>query len=128
MLLIAKFIVALSGFWLIAVSVFMIYRPGAALNALWKMASTNLINYTEITLRMMVGIAFIFVARELRLSFIFNFVGWFLAISAGVLYAVPRQWHHNYARYWARKLTPFYVRALAPFSIAAGIWVLKTIA
>jgi len=123
----ATIIVAAGGFWLIAVSLFMLYRPFQALFALSKMASTNLINYTEITLRMITGIALVYVANSMDYTWFFNFFGWFLVISAAVLYAVPRQWHANYARYWAGKLTPLYVRALSPFSLVFGIFILKSL-
>jgi hypothetical protein len=123
----AKIIVVLFGFWLIGVSVLMIYRPHTALAGLRKMASTNLINYSEITLRMIVGIAFLLTANSMPYAWFFNFFGWFLVISAGVLYCVPRQWHANYAQYWAGKLSVFYVRALAPLSIAAGVFIIKSI-
>lgn len=126
MLILARTLIILSGLWLIAVSLFMIYRPLRALGALSNFASTNLINYTEISLRMLVGVAFIMAAREWQMSFLFNMFGWFLAISAAILFVVPRKWHHNYALYWSRKLTPFYVRAFAPLSLAIGIWILKS--
>ena len=125
-LILARTVIILAGLWLIAVSLFMIYKPDKALIALSKFASTNLINYTEISLRMLVGISFIVAAIEWHMSFIFNMAGWFLTVSAAVLFVVPRKWHQNYALYWAGKLTPFYVRAFAPLSLAVGIWALKT--
>lgn len=127
MLKIAELIVVLSGFWLIAVSLLMIYRPKSALTGLSKMASTNLINYTELGLRLLVGIAFVVAAKASSVYLIFHYLGWFLSVSAVVLMVIPRKWHANYALYWTEKLSPFTVRALGPLSFVAGLAVLKAI-
>ncbi|NNC38269.1 MAG: hypothetical protein EX271_01150 [Acidimicrobiales bacterium] len=127
MLVLAKVIVAISALWLIAVSVMMIYRPSVALTGLSKMAGTNMINYTELSLRLIAGLAFIIAAPLSSVYLIFHYFGWFLAVSAIVLMAIPRKWHQNYALYWARKLSPFTVRALGPLSLVAGLAILKTI-
>ena len=124
---IAKSIVVLFGLWLIAVSLLMIYRPKLALSGLSKMASTNLINYTELMLRLVAGIAFVFAAEAASVYLVFHYLGWFLIVSAIVLMVIPRQWHANYALYWARKLSPFTIRALGPLSLVAGFAVLRAI-
>ena len=121
----AKMIVALCGLWLVFVAWLMVYRPYEALNYLSKMASTHLINYSELGLRLLAGIAFIIAAPATRAYLFFHYFGWFLVVSALVLMLVPRKWHQNYALYWARKLTPFMVRALGPFSLIAGIAILR---
>ena len=125
MLKLAEFIVVLSGFWLIAVSLLMVYRPKIALTGLSKMASTNLINYTELGLRLVAGIAFVVAATSSSVYLIFHYLGWFLIVSAIVLMLIPRKWHANYALYWTKKLSPFTVRALGPLSLVAGLAILK---
>lgn len=60
---IARFLVIISGLWLIAVSLMMIHRPKLALSGLSKMARTNLINFAELDLRMLGGAAFVMAAQ-----------------------------------------------------------------
>lgn len=55
----AKWIVILFGFFIIVVGFLMLLKPKKAQELLRKFASTNFINYAEITIRMIVGIALI---------------------------------------------------------------------
>ena len=116
-----RWVVILGGVWLIAVSCFMLARPQTALRCLGKMASTNLINYAEISLRMIWGIALVLAAELSKFPEVFRILGLFLAATSAVLFLVPRKWHAGYASYWSNRLSPPLVRIFAPFSLAFGI-------
>jgi hypothetical protein len=124
MLTIAYLLLLLSATWLLGVSLFILLRPQLALTYLGKFASTNLINYSELSLRMMAGIAFLQYADASRSPRLFVIVGWFLVVTAGILFCTPRRWHAAYAVYWSRVLTPSLARMAAPFSFLAGVLLL----
>ncbi len=99
---------------------FMILNPQKALGYLGKMASTNLINYSEITLRLIAGVALWRYSEFSKAPELLHVIGLFLAFTAIVLFLVPRKWHAAYAVWWSRKLSPAMVRLSAPFSLVAG--------
>jgi hypothetical protein len=66
MTMISYWLLILCGIWLSGVGIFVFVRPTLALDCLGKMASTNLINYTEISLRMLAGLAFLVYAGASR--------------------------------------------------------------
>ncbi len=124
---VAQWVVILWGVWLIVVSCFMLARPQTALRCLGKMASTNLINYSEITLRMIWGIALVLYADFSKFPEIFRILGLFLAATSAVLFLVPRKWHAGYASYWSNRLSAPLVRIFAPFSLTLGIFLIYAI-
>lgn len=116
----SRLIVWAFGLWLVCVSVFIFIRPEAALGALRKFASTNLINYTELGLRLIAGLGLYVFAKYTTYRELFHIIGGFLAVTAIILMLIPRAWHHKYALWWADKLKPWQVRLCAPFSFIAG--------
>ena len=96
----------------------MIY-PRRELTGLSKMASTNLINYTELIIRLIVGLAFIAGKDSFARPDISMVIGVFFVVSAIMLMIIPRRWHAAYAVYWAQKITPIAVLLLMPLSILA---------
>ena len=124
---VAQWMVFLSGVWLIAVSGLMLARPQIALKCLGKMASTNFINYVELSLRMIVGIAFVLYAELSRFPDAMRIFGWFLAVSSSVLFLVPRKWHAAYSIYWSTRLSVLSVRIFAPLSLVLGLFLIYAI-
>ncbi|MDB2438472.1 hypothetical protein N9W89_07125 [Hellea sp.] len=113
-------IVCLFGIWLIAVSIIILLYPQKALSALRKFASTNLINYSELILRFIVGLGLFGHAPNTVFEMEFKIAGGFLAMTAIILILIPRRWHHNYALWWADRLKSWQIRLCAPFSIVLG--------
>ncbi len=118
--IISQWLIILFALWLIVVSLVMIASPQRALQGLSKMASTNLINYTEITLRLIAGAALATYAEFSKFPETFRIVGLFIIFSSLMLYLVPRRWHAAYAVWWSRNLPPVFIRFAAPFSLVAG--------
>jgi uncharacterized protein YjeT (DUF2065 family) len=116
----AQWLALASGAWLIAISIFMVFNPQTALRYLGKMASTDLINYSELTLRLIAGAALWRYSEFSKAPKLLNAIGLFLAVTAVILFLVPRKWHAAYSVWWSRKLTPAMVRFAAPISLAAG--------
>jgi len=72
-------------------------RPRLMLDALSKMASTNLINYSELGLRLLVGIGVVGLAPFTPYTKLLQICGGFLMVTAIILMLIPRRWHHAYA-------------------------------
>ena len=124
----AQWLVILSGGWLIAVGALMFASPQTALGYLSKAASTNLINYLEISLRMISGLALVMCADSSEFPAVFLFSGLFVVATSAVLFCVPRKWHARYAVWWSKKPTAPYVRLTSPFALAAGVLLIYAVA
>lgn len=120
MILIAKYIVILFGIFLIGVGVLMLLRPAKAREYLRKAGSTNIINYSEITIRIIPAAGLVIYSEFSKFPEIFQVLGWFMIATSVVLYFVPRRIHHKYALWCANILIPKYVRVISPFSILFG--------
>tara|TARA_R110002126_G_scaffold185154_3_gene333636 strand:- start:4779 stop:5165 length:387 start_codon:yes stop_codon:yes gene_type:complete len=120
MILIAKYIVIFFGVFLISVGSLMLFRPQKAREYLRKAGSNNLINYVEITIRMIPAAGLIIYSEFSKYPEIFKILGWFMIATSLILYLVPRRIHHRYALWCADILTPTYIRLTSPFSILFG--------
>ena len=118
---IAKWTVIMFGIFLILVGFLMLFAPQKAREILRKAGSTNKINYTEITLRMIPAAALVLVADFSKFPAFFSVLGWFMLATSLVLYVVPRKMHHQYALRCAEILTPFYLRLISPLSMLFGV-------
>ncbi len=110
----------LFGIWLVGVSLFALWKPKEAIDAIGKFASTTLINYAELAIRGLVGIAFIYCSSMSRSPQVVSLVGWGLFVSAVILAIIPRHWHASYAQYWAGRIPSSAVYVLAPISLLVG--------
>ena len=120
MTIFAKWIVVLFGVFLIAVGFLMLLSPNKARDFIRKAGSTNFINYTEITIRIIPAAGLVLYAEFSKFPEAFKLLGWFMIATSFVLYFVPRKMHHNYALRSAELLKPGYVRLISPFSMAFG--------
>ncbi len=102
-------------------------KPKLALIGLSKMGSTNLINYTELGLRLIVGWAFIGGSSLFQIPKVSMIFGWFLVATSIILMSIPRGWHHAYSVYWSKKLKPWSLYLFMPFSISFGIFLILVI-
>jgi uncharacterized membrane protein YfcA len=115
MMQVAIYIVIFFGLFLVSVGLLMLLRPAKARVYLRKAGSTNLINYAEITIRMIPAAALILCAELSKFPEMFKLLGWFMIVTSLILYFVPRRWHHQYALWCADVLKPNYIRWLSPF-------------
>ena len=127
MTLIAKYIVIIFGIYLIGVGLLMLLSPTKAREYLRKAGSTNLINYSEITIRMIPAAALVIYSGLSKYPEIFKLLGWFMIATSVVLYFVPRRFHHKYALWCADFLTPIYIRLTSPFSILFGCSIIYSV-
>lgn len=117
----AKYIVILFGIFLIAVGLLMLFKPEKARAILKKAGSNNLINYAEITIRMIPAAGLVLYAEYSKFPEFFQYLGWFMVATSLVLYLVPRRIHHQYALKAANILTAQRIRRVSPFSMLFGL-------
>ncbi len=127
MILIAKYIVILFGIFLVLTGMLMFWKPQYSREILRKAGSTNLINYTEITIRMIPAAGLILYSELSKYPEVFTILGWFMIVTSLILYLVPRRIHHNYALWCAEILTPKYTRYISPLSVLFGCAILYSV-
>jgi uncharacterized protein YjeT (DUF2065 family) len=125
--ILSKWIVLLFGLFFIATGLLMLFAPQKARKILKKAGSTNLINYTEITVRMIPALGLIGYADYSRFPQVFSVVGWFILGTSVVLYFVPRKWHHSYSLKSAEILKPIYFQIISPFSMVIGLLIIYAV-
>ena len=124
MMLLAQAIVILFGTFLMGTGFLMLFSPTTARNILRKAGSNNLINYGEITIRMIPAAGLVMYAELSKFPEVFSILGWFMIATSLILYVVPRKIHHNYAIFWADILKPQYIRLLCPLSLLFGSFII----
>lgn len=120
MITIAKGIVLLFGFFIIFIGFVMLFTPNKARATLRKAGSTNFINYTEITLRLIPAIALIIHSEASKTPEAFQLFGRIMVVTSLILYFIPRKTHHRFSMKSADVLKPVYIRLIAPFSFILG--------
>jgi hypothetical protein len=118
---IGRWVVILFGLFFMAIGVWMLIRPSAARATLRKAGSTQLINYGEITLRMIPAVGLILAADISLVPTIFKAFGWFMLLTSLVLYFVPPTLHHSFSNKSADLLKTIYIQCIAPISMLIGV-------
>lgn len=124
MVLLTKYILIVFGIFLIGVSFLMLFFPSKARKTLRKAGSTPVINYMEITLRMIPAASLVLYADYSKFTLIFHLLGWFMLATSLVLYFVPRRMHHQYALKSADILNPLFMRCISPLSLLFGMFII----
>lgn len=127
MTLLAKYTIILFGLFFIFVGFLMLFYPTKARATLRKAGSTNLINYGEITIRMIPATALIIYADLSKFPEVFKVFGWFMLITSLVLYFVPKQLHHNFSNKAADILKTLYFQFISPFSFLIGAIIIYSV-
>jgi len=120
MVILAKCVIILFGIFIISVGILMLFNPEKVLATLRKAGSTNLINYAEITIRLIPAIALVICVPYSRFPEILKLFGWFMIATSLILYFVPRKYHHAYSMKWAGILKPVQVRLISPLAFIFG--------
>ena len=116
----AKWAVILFGIFIITAGFIMLFAPGKARQILRKAGSTNLINYMEITIRMIPAAGLILYSDFSRYPEFFEILGWFMLATSLILYFVPRQIHHNFSLKSAELIKPLYFQFFSFFAFLFG--------
>jgi uncharacterized membrane protein YfcA len=120
----AKWTVILFGVFIILVGFLMLFKPSKARSILQKAGSTNLINYSEITIRLIPAIALIIYSDFSKYPIAFKIFGWIMIITSLILYIIPRKTHHKFSMISAAILKPIYFRLISPFAFLLGFLII----
>lgn len=118
--IIAKWVTILFGAFIIFVGLLMLFAPKRARAILRKAGSNNIINYTEITMRLIPAAAMILYSDFSRLPIAFKIFGWIMVLTSLILYMIPRKTHHSFSMKSADMLKPIYFQLIAPFAMLFG--------
>jgi hypothetical protein len=105
----------------------MLFNPNKARAIVRKAGSTNLINYGEISIRMIPAVALIIYADLSKFPEAFKILGWFMLITSLILFFVPKKLHHNFSNRAADKLIPLYFQFFSLFSFIIGIIIIYSV-
>ncbi|RMA64808.1 hypothetical protein [Ulvibacter antarcticus] len=123
---IAKWVVIIFGIFIIFAGFVMLFAPKKARITLRKAGSSNLINYSEITIRLIPAIALILHADYSKFPIAFSVFGWVMLITSLILYVVPRKIHHKFSMKSADILKPLYFQLISPFAFLFGALIIYT--
>jgi len=114
----------LSGLAVVAVALFLLaqatlamFSPATVRRFLAGFASTPKVHFTELTLRVVAGAAFLHYAPHMQYPQVFQLFGLVLLATTAALFFVPWQLHRRFAQ-WA---VPLATRVLAPYALGSAI-------
>lgn len=125
---IGKYTIILFGIFILIAGFLMLFAPNNARRILRKAGSTNIINYTEISIRLLLGIVIILYSDFSKFPSVLFIFGWFMLITALILFFVPRKSHHNFSLKSADVIKPAYFRLISPFAFFLGGLIIYTAA
>lgn len=125
--ILSHFIVILFALFLIFSGYLMFFKPEIVRKMIAKAGSTYLINYSELVVRLLIGIAFYTVSLLSIYELFFSVFGCFLIGSALMLMLVPIKIHNQFSRKASEFLKPTYLKFIAPISLISGLLVLLII-
>lgn len=124
---IAKWTIIAFGIFFFVVGLIMLFTPRKARQILRKAGSTNFINYTEITLRIIPAAALIIYADFSKFPGVFKIFGWFMLCTSLVLYCVPRHIHHRFSLKAADILKPVFFQMISTMAFVIGAAIIYSV-
>ena len=90
-------IVVLVALYFIALGTSSLITPSFAKRFLLGFAESAFVHYTELLVRLVVGIAFLIHSPRMLFANGFHIFGWLLIVTTAALLLVPWQWHRRFA-------------------------------
>jgi hypothetical protein len=122
-LVVALAIVALAGVFLLALGAMALFRPSWVGCFLLGFASSSTKHYVELSIRLLVGAAFVLAAPSMVASAVVSGTGWVLLLTTGVMFCIPWRVHRAFAERTVPQALAF-LPFLGLASAAAGAAVL----
>lgn len=120
MIIAAKWVVILFGIFFIVVGILMFTSTQKIILIIKKAGTTNWINYSEITIRMIPAAGLIIYSNHSLFPILFKIMGWFMIATSLVLFFVSKEKHHKFANKYVGLIKPDYFKILAPITILIG--------
>ena len=122
--ILSYFVVILFALFLMFSGFLMFFKPENVRKTIAKAGSTYMINYSELVIRLFIGIAFYIVSLFSIYELFFSVFGYFLIFSALILMLVPIKTHNQFSRRASEFLKPNYLKFISPISIISGLLLL----
>lgn len=122
----ARTLVVLTALYFCVLAMVAWLAPSKANHFLLGFAGSSRIHYLELSIRLLVGAAFVIHAPRMFASNVFNLFGWVLMITTVGLLLLPWRWHHRFAREVVPRAIP-YIKAIGIGSLALGGVILASI-
>jgi uncharacterized protein YjeT (DUF2065 family) len=90
-------IVVLVALYFIALGTSSLITPSFAKRFLLGFAESAFVHYTELLVRLVVGVAFLIHSPRMHFANGFHIFGWLLIVTTAALLLVPWQWHRRFA-------------------------------
>ncbi len=90
--------VVVTGLYFVALAVVAFTAPARASRFLQGFASSAVMHYLELSLRIVVGLAFVTRGPAMLFPLLFVTFGWILVITTSVIFLVPWHWHLRFAQ------------------------------
>lgn len=113
--ILAAVTVLLAGIWLVGLAVVTFAKPEAVKAFFGKFASSAFTHFLEMLVRLVVGIAFVIYASQMKFALVFAAFGWLLIVTTAVLMFVPWRLHKTFAD----KSLPMMYKWLAVFGVVS---------
>jgi uncharacterized membrane protein YfcA len=124
---IARYTTIAFGLFFLFIGGLMLFKPTIVRATLRKAGSTNLINYGEITVRIIPAIALIVISEHSKYPEFFKVFGWFMLATSFILYFVPKKLHHDFSNNAADILKPLYFQLISPLSALIGVLIINAV-
>jgi hypothetical protein len=115
----ALIVVCLAGAYLVALGLAALFRRTLAENFLSGFATSSLLHFVEISIRIIVGAALVLAAPRLFPTILFTIVGWILVVTSVVMLFVPWELHRRFAAQSVPRALPF-LSLIGVVSLVAG--------
>lgn len=119
----AAFVVILAGLYFAGLGLAAWIVPGVASRFLLGFAGSASAHYLELSVRLLVGAAFLLRAPQMHFPSVFAGLGWVLVLTTAGLCALPWRRHQQFAR-WAVPRAVRHLKLIGLASLALGISVL----
>lgn len=93
----AGVIVVVAGIWLIGLAAVAIAKPDRVKQFFDKFASSAFSHFLEMSVRIIVGVAFVIRSPQMKFPRAFALFGWLLVLTTAVLFFVPWKLHRRFA-------------------------------
>lgn len=119
-------LVLLTGLYFCALAAASFLAPGKTKRFLLGFASSPRVHFIELSLRLVVGAAFVIYAPRMFAPDISNLFGWVLLITTAGLFVLPWRWHHRFAQQAVPRAIP-YLKAIGFCSLVLGGLILAAV-
>ncbi len=114
--MLAQTILVIFGVFLIGVAIVVFVRRPAAERFFNGFASSVQTHFAEQIVRMIVGVALVLHAEQMRLPPVFTVIGWLVVVTSIGLMCLPWRWHQRFAQ----RVIPVVIRYMAAYAVLSA--------